>query len=95
VFTEAAGAGYVDIFLVLDVSASSLQPAGADFTQLFRLPNFRVDRTRFGLPIPCAGANRRGRLVLTESILAAEIVASLRLLSQQSSDDQSWRDNIW
>jgi von Willebrand factor type A domain len=83
VATEAGGPGYVDIFLVLDVSGSTAQYAGGDFAEFSQLPNFYVDRRRLGgLGLPCAGPERAGPLNLRNSILAAEIVASRRLLSQ-------------
>src|SRR5215831_7151362 len=81
--TTEAGAGYVDLFLVLDVSGSTAQYAGVDFAEFSQLPNFYVDRRRLGgLGLPCAGRDRAGPLNLRNSILAAEIVASRRLLSQ-------------
>jgi hypothetical protein len=83
VTTEASGLGNVDIFLVLDVSGSTAQYAGADFAAFSQLPNFYVNRTRLGgLGLPCAGRDRPGPLNLRNSILAGEIVASRRLLSQ-------------
>ena len=83
---KTGGAGYVDIFLVLDVSGSTAQYAGADFAEFSQLPNFYVNRNRLGgLGLPCAGRDRPGPLNLRNSILAAEIVASRRLLSQLNS----------
>jgi von Willebrand factor type A domain len=83
VMAEAAGSGYVDIFLVLDVSGSTAQYAGADFAEFSQLPNFYVYPNKLaGLGLPCAGRNQPGPLNLRNSILAAEIVASRRLLSQ-------------
>ena len=80
---ETHGSGYVDIFLVLDVSGSTAQYAGADFAEFSQLPNFYIDRRKLGgLGLPCAGRDRPGPLNLRNSILAAEIVASRRLLSQ-------------
>jgi hypothetical protein len=73
----------VDIFLVLDVSGSTAQPAGEDFADFFQLPNLYVHtRTLGGLGLPCAGPGRPGPLNLRNSILAVEIMASRRLLSQ-------------
>jgi von Willebrand factor type A domain len=87
VTTDAGGPGYVDIFLVLDTSASTTQYAGGDFSEFSQLPNFYLDRRRLGgLGLPCAGPARPGPLNLRNSILAAEIVASRRLLSQLNSD---------
>jgi von Willebrand factor type A domain-containing protein len=80
---ETGRSGYVDIFLVLDVSGSTAQYAGADFAEFSQLPNFYVNRNRLGgMGLPCAGRDRPGPLNLRNSILAAEIVASRRLLSQ-------------
>jgi von Willebrand factor type A domain len=80
---ETAGSGLVDIFLVLDVSGSTAQYAGSDFAEFSQLQNWYLDRNRLGgLGLPCAGRDRPGPLNLRNSILAAEIVASRRLLSQ-------------
>jgi hypothetical protein len=80
---KTGGSGLVDIFLVLDVSGSTAQYAGADFPDFSQLPNFYVNRNKLGgLGLPCAGRDRPGPLNLRNSILAAEIVASRRLLSQ-------------
>jgi VWA domain-containing protein len=78
---KTGGSGLVDIFLVLDVSGSTAQYAGADFPEFSQLPNFYVSR-KGPPPLPCAGSNRPGPHNLRNSILAAEIVASRRLLSQ-------------
>jgi hypothetical protein len=83
VMTEAAGSGYVDIFLVLDVSGSTARYAGVDFAESSQLRDFYINRSRLGgLGLPCAGPNQLGPLNLRNSILAAEILASSRLLSQ-------------
>ena len=75
--------GYTDIFLVLDVSGSTAQYAGADFAEFSQLPNFYIDRRKLGgLGLPCAGPVRSGPLFMPNSILAAEIMASRRLLPQ-------------
>jgi hypothetical protein len=80
VSTEAGGAGYVDIFLVLDVSGSTAQYAGVDFPELGGLPNFYLYPGKGRLQPGVSGPlNKR------DSILAAEIVASRRLLSQLNS----------
>jgi hypothetical protein len=80
---ETGGSGSVDIFLVLDVSGSTAQYAGSDFAEFSQLQNWYIDRSRLGgLGLPCAGRGRPGPLNLRNSILAAEIVASRRLLSQ-------------
>ena len=76
----------VDIFLVLDVSGSTAQPAGRNFADFFHLPNSYVTTRRLGgLGLPCAGPARSGPLNLRNSILAVEIMASRRLLSQLNS----------
>lgn len=83
VFNETSGAGYVDIFLVLDVSGSSAQYAGVKFSEFSELADIYVDTKRLGRRgRECSGARRSGRLNLRNSILAAEIMASRRLLSQ-------------
>jgi len=83
VITIAAKSGYVDIFLVLDVSGSTAQYAGVEFSEFSQLPNFYVDSRRLGgRGLECSGVRRPGRLNLRNSILAAEIMASRRLLSQ-------------
>jgi von Willebrand factor type A domain-containing protein len=80
---KTGGAGYVDLFFVLDLSGSTAQYAGADFVESSQLPNFYVNRSKLGgLGLPCAGRDRPGPLNLRNSIFAAEIVASRRLLSQ-------------
>ena len=80
---ETGRSGYVDIFLVLDVSGSTAQYAGADFAEFSQLPNFYVDRRRLGgRAASVRGARPTGSTESTNSILAAEIVASRRLLSQ-------------
>jgi hypothetical protein len=80
---ETGGSGSVDIFLVLDVSGSTAQYSGAEFTEFSQLPNVYINpSTLGGHGLPCAGPNRPGPLNLRNSILAAEIVASRRLLSK-------------
>src|SRR5262249_7483778 len=76
----------IDIFLVLDISGSTAQPAAKDLSDVFELPNSYISRNRLGgLGLPCAGPDRAGPLNLRNSILAAEIVASRRLLAQLNS----------
>ena len=80
---ETGGSGSVDIFLVLDVSGSTAQYSGAEFAEFSQLPNFYVNRSSLGgRGLPCAGPERPGPLNLRNSILAAEIMASRRLLSK-------------
>ena len=78
--SEAARSGYVDIVFVLDVSGSTAQYAGVDFPEFAELPNSYLypgrGRIQSGLS---------GPLNLRNSILAAEIVAARRLLSQLNS----------
>jgi von Willebrand factor type A domain len=78
---QTGRAGYVDIFLVIDVSASTALYAGVDFSEFSRLPNSYVTtRMVIGrIPSNCSIAGSHN---LRISILAAEIVASRRLLSQ-------------
>jgi hypothetical protein len=80
--SEAHRSGYVDIFLVLDVSNSTAQYAGVEFPEFSEFPNFYWYRRGARPPLPCAGMTRLGVFNLRKSILAAEIVASRRLLSQ-------------
>ena len=80
--SEAARSGYVDILLVLDVSNSTAQYAGVELPEFSEFPNFYWHRKGARLPLPCSGMNRLGEFNLRNSILAAEIVASRRLLSQ-------------
>ena len=44
VTAEAARSGYVDIFLVLDVSGSTAHDAGVDFPEFSQLPNHYVSQ---------------------------------------------------
>jgi len=79
VASKTGGSGYVDIFLVLDVSGSTSHYAGVEFPEFYGFPNFYYDYKS----LPCMGMVRRSaRYNLRNSILAAEIVASRRLLSQ-------------
>jgi von Willebrand factor type A domain len=80
--SEASRSGYVDIFLVLDVSNSTAQYAGVEFPEFSEFPNFYWYRRGARPPLPCAGMARAGGFNLRNSILAAEIVASRRLLSE-------------
>jgi len=77
---DTHGSGYVDIFLVLDVSGSTGQYAGADFAEFSQLPTFYLYPK--GTSLSCAGRNRAGPLNLRISILAAEIIAARRMLLQ-------------
>jgi hypothetical protein len=72
VASGAARSPLVDIILALDVSASTALYAGVDFSEFSQLPNFYVR----------SGCLHPGRYNLRNSILAAEIVTSRRLLSQ-------------
>ena len=71
----------VDI-LVLDVSGSTASYAGVDFPEFSQLPNFYISerRPRRLLGPWCPG--KPGPHSMCDSILAAEIVASHRLLPQ-------------
>jgi hypothetical protein len=95
VATEAARSGNVDILLVLDVSLSTAQYAGVDFPEFAELPNFSLkpQKGRFSSAVS-------GPLVKRESIFAAEIVASRRLLSQLNSKTTrvgviTFREDAW
>jgi von Willebrand factor type A domain-containing protein len=81
---QTGRAGYVDIFLVIDVSASTALYAGVDFSEFSRLPNSYVTpRMVMGRnPPPPNCASVRESHNLRVSILSAEIAASRRLLSQ-------------
>jgi von Willebrand factor type A domain. len=82
VASRATRSSLVDIFLVLDVSNSTAQYAGVELPEFSEFPNFYWYRERARPPLPCAGMARAGGFNLRSSILAAEIVASRRLLSQ-------------
>jgi von Willebrand factor type A domain len=90
----------VDIFLVLDVSGSTALYAGVDFSEFSQLPNFYVSRrmTRGRIDSNCSG--RPGSHNLRNSILAAEVVASRRLLSQVNPETTrvgviTFSDDAW
>ena len=72
----------VDIFVVLDLSNSTAQYSGVEFSDFSEFPDFIWSRNQRRPPLPCAGMARTGRFNLRDSILAAEIVASRRLLTQ-------------
>jgi hypothetical protein len=81
VFSESAGAGYVDIFLILDVSGSTAQYAEVDFPEFTELENVYLYPGRRNIQSGLSGPlNKRN------STLAAEIVAARRLLSQLNSE---------
>jgi hypothetical protein len=72
----------VDIFVVLDLSNSTAQYSGVEFSDFSEFPDFIWTRRQRRPPLPCAGMARTGSFNLRNSILAAEIVASRRLLMQ-------------
>ena len=74
VASEAVRSSLVDIFLVLDVSLSTAQYAGVDFPELAELPNFYLHTGKRRLRSAFLGP-------LRNSLFAAQIVASRRLLS--------------
>ena len=78
VTTKLAAPAYVDIFLVLDVSGSTAHYAGVEFPEVYGFPNLYYTFRS----LPCIGPTTRRRYNLRSSILAAEIIASRRLLSQ-------------
>jgi hypothetical protein len=83
---QTGRAGYVDIFLLIDVSASTAQYAGVDFSEFSGLPDFYITpRMVTGRnPSPnCRSVWRSHHSRI--STLAAEVVASRRLLSQLNS----------
>ena len=80
--SEASRSGYVDIFLVLDVSNSTAQYAGVELPEFSEFPNSYWYRRGARPPLPCAGMARAGGFNLRNSILAVEIVAARHLLSQ-------------
>ena len=83
VASASVSSSLIDLFLVIDVSGSTAQPAGAGFSDFFPLPNFYVNSQNLGgLGLPCAGPGGSGRVNLRNSILATEVMASRRLLSQ-------------
>lgn len=100
VAAEAARSGYVDILLVLDVSGSTAHYAGVDFSEFSQLPNFYVSplMTRGRIVSNCS--IRPGSHNLRNSILAAEVVASRRLLSQLNPETTrvgviTFSDDAW
>jgi hypothetical protein len=95
---DTRGSGYVDIFLVLDVSGSTGQYSGADFAEFSQLPNFYLYPK--GTPLSCAGRNRAGPLNLRNSILAAEVIAARRMLLQLNPETTrvgviTFGDEVW
>ena len=74
--------GYVDIFLVIDVSGSTALYAGVDFSEFSRLPDFYVTRRMVTGRNPSNCSIGPGSHNLRISTFASEIVASRRLLSQ-------------
>jgi len=96
VASKTGGSGYVDIFLVLDVSGSTAHYAGVEFPEFYGFPNFYYNYKS----LPCVGMGRSGRYNLRNSILAAEIVASRRLLSQLNPETTrvgviTFSEEIW
>jgi hypothetical protein len=96
VTSKSGGPGYVDIFIVLDVSGSTSHYAGVEFPEIYGFPNFYY----LYKSLPCVGATRSARYNLRHSILAAEIVASRRLLSQLNPQTTrvgviSFSEEIW
>ena len=79
---QTGRAGYVDIFLVIDVSASTALYAGIDFSEFSRLPNSYVTTRMVIGRIPSNCSIGPGSHNLRISTFASEIVASRRLLSQ-------------
>lgn len=95
VFTETAGSGYVDIFLVLDVSGSTREYAGVDFPEFAELENVYLYPGRRNIQSGISGPLKK-----RNSILAAEIVAARRLLSQLNSETTrlgviTFGDEVW
>jgi len=85
----------VDIFLILDTSGSTVNSAGAEFANQGELPDkyvlggaprlqpqFSISGRGFGMGAPTYESSR---INLRHSILAAEVVASRRLLTQLNS----------
>ena len=79
---QTGRAGYVDIFLVIDVSASTALYAGVDFSEFSRLPNSYVTTRMVIGRIPSNCSIGPGSHNFRISTFASEIVASRRLLSQ-------------
>jgi Mg-chelatase subunit ChlD len=82
---DAARSSNVDIMLVIDVSGSTSQYAGADFGDLSQLPDNSPGSFGFGRPQISIGGIGLGQPPirnLRNSILAAEVAAARRLLLQ-------------
>ena len=97
---EASRSGHVDIFLALDLSNSTAQYSGVEFSEFSEFPDFYWYRRQARPPLPCAGMARVGGFNLRNSILAAEIVASRRLLTQLNPETTrvgviSFADKAW
>ena len=93
--SEASRSSYVDIFLVLDVSLSTARYAGVDFPEFAESPDFYLypRKGRFSSAVS-------GPLNKRESIFAAEIMASRRLLSQLNPETTrvgviTFREDAW
>jgi von Willebrand factor type A domain len=76
----------VDIFFLIDVSLSTAHYAGVDFPDLAELPALYISRgegsSRPEISLSSAGSGAGPAYNLRNSIFAAEIIASRRLLSQ-------------
>ena len=83
---ETGGSGSVDIFLVIDVSGSTARYAGVDFSEFSGLPDFYFTPKKRRARIASKCSIGPGSHNLRISTLAAEIVASRRLLSQLNSE---------
>ncbi|HEX2227911.1 MAG TPA: hypothetical protein VHM64_12285, partial [Candidatus Binatia bacterium] len=76
----------VDIFFLIDVSLSTAHYAGVDFPDLADLPPLYIspgaERSRPQISLSSAGPGGPPAYNLRNSIFAAEIIASRRMLSQ-------------
>ena len=88
---------FVDIILAIDVSGSTAAYAGVDFPEIAQLSNFYLYLGR-GMSIPPGPYS--GPLNKRNSIFAAEILASRRLLSQLNPETTrvgvvTFGDGVW
>jgi hypothetical protein len=82
VASERTKLANVDIFIVLDVSGSTAHYGGVNFSESSQLHDYSVNQRMTGGRIASNCSVRPGIHRMRDSILAAEILASRRLLSQ-------------
>jgi hypothetical protein len=93
VASNSARSAFVDVFFLIDISGSTAHHAGVDFPELIELPALYLSPGERPPQVSVSGASNNiigstgepARFNLRNSILAAEIVASRRMLSQLDS----------